>query len=197
MPVRSLTWAIISLGLALSSCNADAQAIEECSAKINDKEYDSAFTVCQQAAEEENASAQFNLGIMFDNGEGTPKDAKQAVYWYTKAAEQGNATVQFYLGTRFDTGEGTPKDAKQAVYWYTKAAEQGDASAQFNLGNQFVKGEGTPKDNVMAYVWWNMAAAQGNEAAKKGRGTVEKKMTPNQIAEAQKLSREYYAKYVK
>ncbi len=61
----------------------------------------------------------------------------------------------------------------------------------------FYEGQGTPKDNVMAYVWWNIAAAHGNESAANNRGIIEKDMTPNQIAEAQKLSKEYYAKYIK
>jgi TPR repeat protein len=115
----------------------------------------------------------------------------------TKAAEQGNSGAQYNLGLMYDTGEGTPQDYKQALYWYTKAAEQGNSGAQSQLGFAFYLGEGTPKNNVLAYVWWNIAAAQGDESAANNRGIIEKEMTPNQIAEAQKLSKEYYAKYVK
>jgi TPR repeat protein len=105
--------------------------------------------------------------------------------------------AQYNLGLMYSKGTGTPKDYKQAVYWYTKAAEQGDASSQSLLGGMFYLGKGTPKDNVMAYVWWNIAAARGNESAANNRGIIEKDMTSNQIAKAQKLSKEYYAKYVK
>jgi TPR repeat protein len=97
----------------------------------------------------------------------------------------------------YNEGLGTPKDDKQAFYWYTKSAEQGHDSAQFNLGSMYYNGEGTPKDSVLAYVWWNIVAAQGNEGAAQNRGILEKEMTLNQIAEAQKLSKEYYAKYIK
>jgi TPR repeat protein len=69
--------------------------------------------------------------------------------------------------------------------------------AQSSLGFMFRNGEGTPKDNVMPYVWLNVAAAQGHKDAKHNRGIIEKNMTLNQIAGAQKLSKEYYAKYVK
>jgi TPR repeat protein len=93
--------------------------------------------------------------------------------------------------------KGTPQDYKQAVYWFSKAAEQGYADSQYNLGLFLYVGKGTPKDNVMAYVWWNIAAAQGDKNAEKNRGIIEGEMAPNQIAEAQKLSKEYYAKYVK
>jgi TPR repeat protein len=61
----------------------------------------------------------------------------------------------------------------------------------------YINGNGTPKDNVMAYVWWNIASAQGDKGAEKNRGIIEGEMTPNQIAEAQKLSREYYAEHFK
>ena len=115
----------------------------------------------------------------------------------TKAAEQGEAYSQSLLGIMFSRGEGTPKDDKQALHWHTKAAEQGEASSQSHLGFIFYEGAGTPKDIIMAYVWFNVAAAQGEEIAKETRGLIEEEMTPNQIAEAQKLSKEYYAKYVK
>jgi TPR repeat protein len=114
-----------------------------------------------------------------------------------KPAAHGGADAQFLLGKMHFKGEGTPQDYKQAIYWFTKAAEQGNSGAQSQLGVIFYSGKGTPKDNVMAYVWWNIAAAQGNESAANNRGIIEKDMTPNQIAEAQKLSKEYYAKYDK
>ncbi len=91
-------------------------------------------------------------------------------------------------------GDGVPKDAVQALSWYRKAAEQGDASAQSSLGAMYIIGEGVPKDFVTAYMWRNLAAAQGHEIAKKARDTLESSMTPAQIAEAQKLSREWQPK---
>jgi TPR repeat protein len=125
------------------------------------------------------------------------EDYKSAFPLCMQAASQGNAIEQGRLGFMYDKGYGTPKDDKQAAYWYTKAAEQGHADAQFKVGFILYNGAGTPKDNVMAYVWWNIAAAQGHEYAKGTRGLIEEEMTPNQIAEAHKLSKEYYAKYVK
>ena len=58
----------------------------------------------------------------------------------------------------------------------------------------YATGEGAPKDFVQAYMWRNLAAAQGNEIAKKGRDALEPKMTREQIAEAQRLSREWKPK---
>ena len=58
----------------------------------------------------------------------------------------------------------------------------------------YYNGHGVPEDNVEAYMWWNQAAAQGTEEAKRNKGILSKQMTKEQIAEAQKLSREWLAK---
>ncbi len=88
-------------------------------------------------------------------------------------------------------GEGVPEDDTQAVYWYLKAARQGYAPAQYNLGLVYAHGEGVPEDDVQAYAWYSIAAAQGLEWAQKNKEILAERMTSAQIAEAQKLSREY------
>ena len=61
-------------------------------------DYPAAFRLFKKAAEQGHANAQFNLGVMYDKGEGVTRDAKQAVYWVQKAAEQGFAEAQTNLG---------------------------------------------------------------------------------------------------
>ena len=95
------------------------------------------------------------------------------------------------LGIMYDLGEGVPEDDAEAVKWYRKAAEQGNADAQCNLGVMYDLGEGVPEDKVLAYMWWNISAASGHEKAKKNKEIISRKMTQEQIAEAQKLSREW------
>ena len=70
-------------------------------------------------------------------------------------------------------------------------AEQGDADAQFVLGTLYDNGDGVEEDNVLAYMWHNLAVAQGNESAQEGKDIVEQQMTGEQIAEAQRLFREW------
>ncbi len=79
----------------------------------------------------------------------------------------------------------------QAEQWYRKAAEQDDAIGQSGLGSMYLEGEGVPKDFVVAYMWFNLAAAHGDDGAKRYRDIVEAQMTPDQIAEAQRPSREW------
>ncbi|MEC8928028.1 MAG: hypothetical protein VX705_02335, partial [Verrucomicrobiota bacterium] len=69
-----------------------------------------------------------------------------------------------------------------------------EASAQFNLGVMYYKGEGVLQDYATAYAWWNIAAANGDEDAKKNKGIVAKKMTTEQIAEAEALVKEMLKK---
>jgi len=79
-----------------------------------------------KSAEQKHAGAQFDLGVMYSNGEGVPQDKKQAVYWYTESAKQGIISAQANLGMHYYFSEGVLKDYKKAFYWYKKAAAQGN-----------------------------------------------------------------------
>jgi uncharacterized protein len=81
-----------------------------------------------------------------------------------------------------------PQNDAEAVRWYRLAADQGNASAQYSLGVMYEAGRGVTQNYVEAYKWWALAAAQGHVSAKENRDIVRGKMTPAQIAEAQKLS---------
>lgn len=148
----------------------------------------------RKAAEQGLAEAQYMFGWMCGTGIGIPKDSAEAVKWYRKAADMGHADAQYCLGVCYNNGDGVPQDATEAVRWYRKAAEQGKAEAQHNLGFCYGNGLGVPKDVLEAYRWWNLAAAQGLDAAKTARDQVEQQMTPEQVAEGQRLTREFQPK---
>ena len=130
------------------------------------KQYAKAVEWYRIAAEQGYADAQYNLGIMYDNGRGVPQDYAEAVRWYRKAAEQGRARAQFNLGYMYENGQGVTQDYAEAVRWYRKAAEQGYADAQFNLALRYKNGQGVPKDLSEARRWFQKAADQGDEDAK-------------------------------
>ena len=69
------------------------------------------------AAEQGDATAQVDLGLMYNTGKGVPKDVVEAVRWLRMAAEQGHAKAQFYLGLMYAQGKGVPKDDVQAYAW--------------------------------------------------------------------------------
>ena len=153
--------------------------------------YEEAVRWYSLAAEQGNASAQANLGLMYDFGQGVPQNYEEAVRWYSLAAEQGNAHAQFDLGVMYNTGQGVPQDYEEAVRWYSLAAEQGHAPAQINLGLTYITGKGVPQDYVQAHMWFNLAGAAGSPEGVKSRDIVAAKMTPAQLADAQRLAREW------
>jgi TPR repeat protein len=132
-------------------------------------------------------AADFDKGVAAYNS----GDYATAVREFRPLAEQGDASAQYNLGVMYENGRGVPQDYAAAVGWYRKAAEQGEAYAQYNLGVMYDNGRGVPQDYVHAHKWFNLAATSGNKIATKNRNIIAKKMTPAQIAEAQKLAREW------
>ena len=124
------------------------------------------------SAEKGDATAQFNLGVMYDNGQGVEQDYAEAVKWYRKAAMQGVASAQLNLGIMYANGQGVTKDEYEAVKWFRKAAEQGDASAQFNLGVMYDNGQGIEQDYAEAVKWFRKAAEQGHASAQFNLGVM-------------------------
>ncbi len=135
----------------------------------------------QKLAENGSANAQFNMGAIYDNGDGVPEDDAEAAKWYQQAAEQGHVNAQFNLGVMYANGEGVAKNAAEAANWYRKAADQGDHRAQYNLGALYANGEGVPQSNIESYVWWNLAAMSGNKNLEKMRDSAAKKLTPEEL----------------
>ena len=148
----------------------------------------------QKAAAQGNADAQFNLGVMYEEGKGVPQDYAAAVRWLSKAADQGMAVAQLRLGLRYEEGKVVPQDDAEAVRWYRLAADQGMAIAQAKLGIMYLYGKGVPQDYVTAHMWFNIAASRGEENVRKLRDIVVDIMTPDQLAEAQRLAREWKPK---
>jgi uncharacterized protein len=91
----------------------------------------------------------------------------------------------------YDFGYGVPQDYAEALKWYQKAADQGDPTGQSLVAFMYKAGRGVPQDYVGAHMWWNLAAAAGNSYAAKHRDEVAALVTPAQIAESQKLAREW------
>jgi len=160
----------------------------------NRGDYATALREWRLLAEQGDALAQYNLGMLYRKGRGVPQDDVQARQWYEKAAVQGQAKAQFSLGTLYFNGEGAPKDYRQALRWFRLAADQGEAVAQTKIAIMYDDGQGVPHDIVQAYKWYSLAATNGDKPAAELRDTAAKQMTPAQIAEAQKLAQEWKPK---
>ena len=86
----------------------------------------------RKAAEQGDADAQFNLGVMYRKGKGVTQDDAEAVKWYRKSAEQGDASAQYNLGLMYAEGTGVTQDTIAAHMWFNIAAANGDGDAAKN-----------------------------------------------------------------
>jgi hypothetical protein len=135
--------------------------------------------------------AQNVLGWMYGQGLGVPVDHEEAIRWLRKAAKQGSVVARAALGTyRLKP----LLDKALPIKWYREFAEQGNAAAQHRLGIMYCDGRGTSKDSVRGYAWLSIAASNGHVGSRKKKETLAKKMTKEQIAEGQKMSRELFKK---
>ena len=154
-------------------------------------------------AEQGDVEAQRSLAYKYIIGEGVPKNPVLALQWYRRAADGGDVLIQYNLGSTYLYGDehlGVIMDRAEAAKWYRRAAEQGEKSVglgQRELGRLYEKGWGVPKDDVLAYMWYNLAAAKERGSfspAASHRDTLAEQMTPAQIAEGQRLTREWKPK---
>ena len=81
------------------------------------------YEATQKNAKAGKPMSQYNLGLMYEKGEGVRQNYTEAVKWYRKAAEQGHMWAQFRLGLLYYNGKGVAVNKKEAVRWYRKAAE--------------------------------------------------------------------------
>jgi TPR repeat protein len=164
------------------------------------KDYTEAATWWRKAADQGDADAEEGLGTLYANGLGVLKDDTEALKWFRKAADQGSAKGQFRAGQTYLLGNGVEVDLKRAAEWFQRAATQGYTEAQGVLAVMYMLGQGVPRDYVLAYMWANLAAAvddnkspgmQGNRLREMRDKQLTPRMTREQIAEAQRLSREW------
>jgi TPR repeat protein len=120
-------------------------------------------------------------------------DFTEAERLYRRGAEQGDASAQYNLGFMQFQGWGVRKDYAEAVKWWRKAAEQGDRRAQSNLSAMYANGLGVPQNYVLSYMWAELSAAGGDFFGKIMRKVAGRSLTPDQIAEAKRMAREWLA----
>ena len=149
------------------------------------------------AAEAGVADAQTRLASVYYDGRIVPRDYGETVRWYRAAAEQDDTHALGMLGNMYRYGKGVRQNYAKAVKWYGFGAELGDGYAQYQLGLMYGSGRGVGKDLVQAHKWHNLAASQTSSdgmaagMAAPHRDGVEKLLTSAELAEAQRLAREW------
>ena len=173
------------------------------------------------AAEQGNAEAQNSLGLVYGNGRGVPQDDEAAVKWFRRAAEQGHPAAQFKVAVAYFAGRSVPKDNGEVFKWDWLAAEQGLAVAQFCLALLYDVEVGVWRDRVQVYMWLILFESKLSGAETELFDMLERKwlgpdccpadeltaknfaearedyadqLTAEQIAEAERLAREWRPK---
>jgi TPR repeat protein len=90
------------------------------------KDYATALQEWRPLAENGDAAAQFNLGLMYYDGTGVPQDFKQAASWFQRSADQGYTKSQLNLGAMYAIGRGVKRDYVRSYFWFSLCAAGGD-----------------------------------------------------------------------
>ncbi len=138
-------------------------------------DYAAALREWMPEAQQGDAAAQNNLGLIYDKGLGVSQSDTEAVKRYRSAADQNHVKAQFNLGVMYEKGRGVSQSDVEAVQWYRKAADQGHASAQFALGLMYDRGQGVPRDYAEAVKRYRSAADQNHVKAQFNLGVMYEK----------------------
>lgn len=170
-----------------------ATPLDDAKAADSRGDYATALRLYEPIANLGDSDAAFSLGRLYYNGKGVPHDYAEALTWFDKAADQGHALAELYLGIMYAGGLGVPQDYSEALKWYRKAADQGNDAAKNFLGLMYYMGQGVPRDYIQADKWFNLSEEKIGWAVRL-REQVESSMTPGELAEAQRLAREWTPK---
>ncbi len=169
---------------------------KEGAAAYKQRDYTTALRELWPLAEQGHMNAQLLLASCYMFGKGTAKDLVEAEKWMRKAAEQGSPLGQFSLGGMLYHGLGVKVDYPQAMAWWRRAAEQQFVKAQYQLGGVYAEGKAVRPNLVLAYMWFDIARENAKRKRYRQRATekrdlVARHMSPDQIATAKKLVRDW------
>jgi hypothetical protein len=142
-----------------------ADLFNQAGARFQAGDHAGAAAIARKSADAGNAVAQLRLALMYDQGDGVPRSAKEALAWYARAAAQGEPESQKQMGIYYESGEGVDENWDLAAKFYRASALQGWLKGQFSFGRAYQFGIGVPQDRQQAIAWYKKAAAQGDPDA--------------------------------
>ena len=193
--MRTLKRLLLAVSMCCLVATANAAPMDDAKAANDRGDYSQALKIFRSLASQGNASAQYNIGLMYYNGRGGTRNYQEALKWYRLAAAQEFAEAQYAIGWMYEQGEGVAQNYQEALKWYRLAAAQfdgaaiakleyvssrikaldyaqnltlatqGNVSAQSTLGFIYRTGMGVPQDYHEALKWYRLAAAQKDASA--------------------------------
>jgi len=134
------------------------------------------------------ATVQNNIGIMYMDGHGVPRNLNLALQWLARSASNGSSLGQNNLGGLYRDGKGVNRDFGKALTYFSASAAQGNAAGQLNLGLLYMYGQGVRQDLSRAYMWFDLSAAQNIRNAVVNRNLVASRMSLQQQMQAHNLA---------
>lgn len=148
------------------------------SAKLS-KKYSEALKCFYQAASMGHIEAHYEIGTMYQFGEGVSKNYAEALKWYYKPATNRNVLSQYLIGVLYyEGGWGLTQNYSEALKWFTQAASNGSAAAESLLGIMYENGYGIALDYDKALMYYRRAVLQDDGAAQYNLRRLEDRYTP-------------------
>ena len=188
---------LVAAFIFLLSVPCIAGNIEDAQKALSENDGETALSILLPLAENGDGDAQMTLGAMYEIGRFLPKDHNLSLQWYLRAAEQGKPEAQHLVCLKYYFGEHIIQDHSAALQWCLLAAEQGHLSSQMQLAVMFSKGVAIRRDIVKAHMWSNIASALGFGAAGSYRDLLADRMSPEQVADAQVMAKQWMDEYQK
>jgi len=151
----------------------------------------SSYKQLYNLASDGSATAQYELGLLFEYGRGVTQDDAIAAFWYEKAAAQFFTNALYRLAVLYDNGWGQKPDKEKALVLYKTAAEKGHHLAQHDLAIMYFQKSDTPQSRLEAYKWLKIATVGGSPLMQKHLRMVAKKMSPDEIRVAEYLAQQW------
>jgi len=159
-------WVTGLLCLLLSAVSiVQANTLEEAKAKMAQKDFAAAHAIYLALANQNDPKACYNLGLMYQEGDGVAKNMDEAVKWYRKAAELNYKDAQYTLGALVFQRQIQSISYPEAAAYYEQAAKLGHVKSQLNLGMLYFRGDVIAQDLPAAVHWLNLAASNNNSEA--------------------------------
>lgn len=202
MPLLRLGRATLALLLFAVVAPAAAQDFYKGMEAYREADYATALHEWEPLAVRGDKFAQYNLGVLYDNGLGVPADKSRARLWYRKSAAQGFAQAEHNLGRMYYMGDSVPPDYAKAAAYLRQSAAQGIAFSHFFLGMIYAGGgPGVQADPVQAYKWLTLASElqtspQYRNDALASRALVAQGLSQAHIEIAEKLALDWKKEYL-
>jgi len=181
--VLAILLALLALTTACTSKHDEGHAA------YRGKDMLGAFRVWEQCSEAGDAACQYDLAMMYLNGEGRPIDVKAAMQWLSVSAGKGDTSAQNRLGLLYLSGKVLTQDYPRAMEYFLAAAKRGFPAGQANVGLMYWHGYGVPIDLPEAFAW-SESSAQKLPSGAKQRNSIVKEMSGEQWAKGRDRAEE-------